>query len=55
MDKQIQSLLSQSLVNEGRFPHIEGPLGDYITEESQSLVNEGRFPQFYRKHGIEIE
>ncbi len=35
--------MSQSLVNEGRFPHfVEG--GVVFAFLSQSLVNEGRFP-----------
>ncbi|MGC8767650.1 MAG: hypothetical protein ACP5QP_08160 [Brevinematia bacterium] len=37
--------MSQSLVNEGRFPLCCEPSCDYCEVElSQSLVNEGRFP-----------
>mgnify|MGYP001626302299 CR=1 FL=1 len=38
--------LSQSLVNEGRFPQIarENKIKLTLPERSQSLVNEGRFP-----------
>ena len=37
--------LSQSLVNEGRFPHdIDLSSQEFIKLLSQSLVNEGRFP-----------
>ena len=37
--------MSQSLVNEGRFPHYDVMDHNfYVYRESQSLVNEGRFP-----------
>ncbi len=51
---EVQSLkyLSQSLVNEGRFPLAMRPIDDVmLVERSQSLVNEGRFPQ--RKFTLE--
>ena len=40
--------MSQSLVNEGRFPQLICNLARRLRKEarkSQSLVNEGRFPQ----------
>ena len=41
-------LMSQSLVNEGRFPQGKEFFLHYDDEkESQSLVNEGRFPLDY--------
>ena len=39
--------MSQSLVNEGRFPLVGSKsLHDITGDLSQSLVNEGRFPHF---------
>ena len=40
--------MSQSLVNEGRFPHYDDEKGKILDFGSQSLVNEGRFPQVNR-------
>ncbi len=39
--------MSQSLVNEGRFPQLKGETVTFYfwIDVSQSLVNEGRFPQ----------
>ncbi len=47
------SIMSQSLVNEGRFPHY---LDDHLINvpRSQSLVNEGRFPQEAKSHKIKM-
>ncbi len=45
--------LSQSLVNEGRFPQYVSAVGHSATAQvSQSLVNEGRFPQVPIDGGI---
>ncbi len=48
--------LSQSLVNEGRFP-LEGAWlrSIYEREKSQSLVNEGRFPPDLSGQTWEVE
>mgnify|MGYP001626244812 CR=1 FL=1 len=56
MVSEYNRYVSQSLVNEGRFPLKQQ--GDFVLAKkykSQSLVNEGRFPQIEKTRRLKNE